>query len=294
MAQITFKQIEAFVQVADLASFRRAAERLNTTQPNISARISGLESQLNLKLFERGAGAVRLTPAGDTMLARAREVLGAMDGFLVAAGQDHLFDGILRLGVTEMIVHSWLGAFLTRLKERFPNIDVDLTVDVSVNLTELLENRSIDLALQTGPFSRRFSGQDPLGDFPLIWVAAPGLGLAGARIDLQELAATSVLTHARGTLPFEQLKAHFAAERATSVRLVPSNNFSACLQMTRDGLGVACVPRAMVEAEIAAGDLVAVDYPWTPDPLSFWARYDAETAPSFVQEAARLAKQVSG
>ena len=54
MAQITFKQIEAFVQVADLASFRRAAERLNTTQPNISARISGLESQLNLKLFERG------------------------------------------------------------------------------------------------------------------------------------------------------------------------------------------------------------------------------------------------
>lgn len=52
MAQINLKQIEAFVQVADLGSFRRAADRLNTTQPNISTRIQALETQLGLSLME--------------------------------------------------------------------------------------------------------------------------------------------------------------------------------------------------------------------------------------------------
>jgi len=53
---INFKQIEAFVWVADLGSFRHAAERLNTTQPNISTRISNLEEMIGAKVMERDAG----------------------------------------------------------------------------------------------------------------------------------------------------------------------------------------------------------------------------------------------
>ena len=79
MAQLPFnlKHIEAFLAVADLGSFRRAAERLNTTQPNISNRISQLEDRLGLRLMERDAGSVRLTPRGQALLAPARQVLGA-------------------------------------------------------------------------------------------------------------------------------------------------------------------------------------------------------------------------
>lgn len=72
MAAITLKQIEAFVAVADLGTFRRAAERLNTTQPNISNRIAGLEAQLRVSLMQRDAGSVRLTQKGQAILARAR------------------------------------------------------------------------------------------------------------------------------------------------------------------------------------------------------------------------------
>lgn len=56
MAQVSLKQLEAFVAVADLGTFRRAAERLNTTQPNISARIAQLEAQMKVSLMERDAG----------------------------------------------------------------------------------------------------------------------------------------------------------------------------------------------------------------------------------------------
>ena len=68
MAQINIKQLEAFVQVAEQKSFRLAASVLSTTQPNISARISALEQQLGIKLMERGAGQVLLTPIGECLL----------------------------------------------------------------------------------------------------------------------------------------------------------------------------------------------------------------------------------
>ena len=59
--KINLKQLEAFVWVADLGSFRKAADRLNTTQPNVSSRIALLEGAMKRKLMERDAGSVRLT-----------------------------------------------------------------------------------------------------------------------------------------------------------------------------------------------------------------------------------------
>ena len=93
MAQPTLKQLDAFIQVADLGSFRRAAERLNTTQPNISARIAGLEELLGQSLMDRDAGSVRLTTAGERLLPHARDVLRATDRLVAAAGDPALIDG---------------------------------------------------------------------------------------------------------------------------------------------------------------------------------------------------------
>jgi DNA-binding transcriptional LysR family regulator len=292
VAQITLKQLEAFVQVADLGGFRRAAERLNTTQPNISTRIAGLEAHLGLKLMDRDAGSVRLTPVGRTMLAKARQVLGAMDAFVASAGEDRLFEGVLRIGVTEMIVHSWLGAFLRALKARFPAVDVELTVDLSANLSPALFGRTLDLTLQSGPFGRQITGGAEIGAFPFVWVAAPGLAMDGPPLTLTDIARQPVLTHARGTLQFEQLRDHVASHPDVQVRLVPSTNVAACLQMTLDGLGVACLPEVMLRTPLSEGRLVALRYLWVPDPLRFRARYDAETAPSYVVKAAALAQEI--
>ncbi|WP_412553756.1 LysR family transcriptional regulator [Shimia sp. MIT1388] len=293
MAQISLKQLQAFVAVSDLQSFRRAADRLNTTQPNISTRIAGLETQIGHSLMTRDAGSVRLTPMGEKLLLEARNVLLSMDRFLLTAADDSLFDGTLRIGVTEMIVHTWLGEFFTALKERFPNIDMDLTVDLSVNLSRALMERRIDLALQSAPFERQISGNADLGPLPMLWVGSPKLGLSDKVLSLPELAQHPILTHARGTIPYNQMQDHFAAFSDVSVRHVSSSNLAACHQMTRDGLGVACLPEAMVRDDLANGTLDTLRYLWVPDALQFYARYDADTCLSFVGAAAELAQQVA-
>jgi len=290
--RLNLKQLEAFVWVADLQGFRRAAERLNTTQPNISARIAALEETLGTSLMTRDAGSVRLTSKGQELLAHARRVLDAADALMVAADQKALIDGTLRLGATEMIIHTWLRAYLRRLKDVYPRLTVELTVDFSVNLEKGLAERTLDLALQNEPFSRLATGQQEIGAYDLIWVAAPDLGLA-PRLTIETLAAQPILTHARDTRLYEEISAHFGLRRDLSPRLVPSTNLAACQTMAVDGMGIAALPAAMVARDLRAGALVALEYPWAPEPLHFFARYDAERAPRHVAKAASLAVEVA-
>ena len=292
--KFNLKQLEAFVWVADLGSFRKAASRLNTTQPNISSRISALETVLDVSLMERDAGSVRLTSKGHILLEHARKVLRASDNLIEAANQDALIDGVLKLGVTEMIVHTWLRDYLRVVKERFPNLSVELTVDISTHLETELFDRAIDLALQNGPFSRQTTGSKALGVYPLIWVASPEIGLhVRDKISIEELVQYPVLTHARGTQPYDEVSAHFASRRDLAIRLVPSSNLAACIQMTVDGFGTATVPAAMVVNELESGELVQINYPWTPQSLSFFSRYDADKSAHFVEKAAEIAGEVS-
>lgn len=290
--RLNLKQLEAFVWVADLQSFRRAAERLNTTQPNISARIAGLEQALGTSLMTRDAGSVRLTGKGQDLLAHARRVLDATDALIAAADQKALIEGTLRLGVTEMIVHTWLRDYLRHLKDVYPRLTVELTVDFSVNLEKGLAERSLDLALQNEPFSRLATGQLEIGAYDLIWVAAPDLGLAPQQT-IETLAAQPILTHARDTRLYEEIAAHFGLRRDLAPRLVPSTNLAACQTMAIDAMGIAALPAAMVAHDLRSGALMPLAYDWTPAPLHFFARYDEERAPRFVAEAAALAVQVA-
>jgi len=291
----SLKQLEAFIWVADLGSFNKAADRLNTTQPNISSRISTLETALNVTLMERDAGSVRVTSKGQELLKHAREVLQKSEALLVAADETLLYDGTLRLGVTEMIVHTWLRDFLKALKDNYPNITVELKVDLSVNLKKELFSRSIDLAFQNGPFQRQTTGVQDLGSYPWIWVASPSLGFdASDKISLKDLSQHSILTHARDTKAYSDIEEHFVAQRNIKPRLVPASNLASCLHMTVDGLGIATLPAGMVRKELQSGELVEINYNWSPEPLNFLARYDLQKSSHYVDVAAQLASRIAG
>ena len=291
---MNLKQIEAFVRVADLGSFRKAAAQLNTTQPNISARIAALEDALDVRLMHRDAGSVRLTVRGRDLLDHARMILRACDGMVDAAGATSQANGVLRLGVTEMVVQTWLRDFLRGLKDAFPNVLVELTVDLSVNLERDLADLTLDLALQNAPFRTVMSGDLGLGIYPLIWVAAPAL-VANLSMPLttDSMAGHPILTHARDTQHYVEVTRHFRATDGRMGRVVPSNSMSACIHMALDAMGVAIVPAAAVIAHLQNGTLVALPYDWHPTPLEFHARYDAERTPGFVAGAAQLAFDVA-
>lgn len=280
----TLKQLEALIWVADLGSFRKAATHLNTTQPNISSRIAGLEKTLGLPLMQRDTGSVRLTAKGAEITAQARVVLREADAVLHIAGRPDLHTDRIRLGVTELVAYTWLREFMRRVSDAFPNVYIELTVDLSRNLDKELASGTLDLAIQTAPFTVETTGQIDLGAYPFAWVAAPDV--AAKPVDLY---AQPILTHARGTVAYSELRDRLG-DRA---QIVPSNALMSSLHMVLDGMGIAVLPQIIAQEHIASGALIALPIDWLPSPLRFAARFQSHNASATVQAAARIASAVA-
>src|SRR3546814_10288650 len=152
---IDFKQIEAFVWVAELGGLRAAAEKLNTTQPAISQRIAAMEGQMNVRLFERGARGIKVTEKGQELLSHAQRILDMRAEMLRVAQIQNAIRGTLRLGVAETLVQTWLPRLIEQLHERYPALILEIHVDTSPFLRTQLASYQIDLAMQVG------TSQDP-------------------------------------------------------------------------------------------------------------------------------------
>ena len=293
-SQISIKQLEAFVCVVDIGTFRKAAAALGTTQPNISARISSLEKSLGVLLMHRDAGSVRLTEKGTVLLASARKILWASEEFLEVASRQDLIAERLRLGVTELIACSWLHEFLRRFREIYPTVVVELQVNLSVEIEKELLARHLDLALQTGPFQNETTASLPLAKYPYIWVASPDVARGvGRNVHIAALVGTSVLTHAKHSLASREFARLVDAKGLSSDRIVYSSSLSSCVQMAVDGMGFALLPELLVRETLDNGLLERVDCDWLPPSLEFFARYDSARAPRFIQAAAECAVETA-
>lgn len=290
-SQITFKQLEAFAFVVDTGTFRAAASALGTTQPNISARISALEAALNVSLLTRDAGSVRLTADGEKLLIKTRDVLWAGEALIEEAGRQELIEETLRLGVTELVACTWLQGFLRSMKEAYPNLRIQLEVDLSSAIDRRLMEGKLDLALQTGPFKSQTFASDALGQEDYCWVANSNLAQnVSPTPSLPELFALTILSHAKHTQACAALHRFAAQHGLAGERIVHSSALSACLPMVLEGLGVALLPKRLVNAEIASGNLQIINANWLPEPLSFYARYAQNRSARYVEKAAQIAK----
>ena len=148
---MTFDQIRTFLWVARLGGFRKAAERLCLSQPAVSTRIANLEDELRVPLFERGSGELVLTKQGTLLLSYAEQMLFVEEEIKQRVANPSEADGLFRVGASETIAQAWLPEFLKAFSETYQRVNVDLTVDISLNLRTSLLERKLDLAFLMGP-----------------------------------------------------------------------------------------------------------------------------------------------
>lgn len=125
--------LRAFIAVAELASFRAAAETIHLSQPALSRRIDKLEDALGVRLFDRDTRNVELTAVGRDFARKARSLLDDLDEILlgvrdVAANRS----GQVTLACIPSTVHYFLPAVLSEYHKRFPRIRVRI-IDESAN-----------------------------------------------------------------------------------------------------------------------------------------------------------------
>src|SRR5229473_2192727 len=177
---VDFKSIETFLWVVTLGSFRGAAHRLNTTQPAISQRIAQLERELGVKLLNRDHRVASPTSSGRQLMVYAEKLIGLRAEMMAEVGDRSAMRGVLRLGVAETIVHTWLPRLVKSVNEAYPNLSLEIEVDITPNLSARLLAQEIELAFVVGPLSAAGVCNRVLCDYPIGFLASPALGLGNA------------------------------------------------------------------------------------------------------------------
>jgi DNA-binding transcriptional LysR family regulator len=139
------------VAAADHGSFRQAAEALRLPQTKLSRFIRQLEERIEMIVFERSSGGVRVTQAGRDFLRMARSILEQMDSLMASANSAGRGEvGRLAIGFYTSLSAGNLRASLIDYTQRFPQIQVRMIESSRTRLTTALRNGAIDVAIVTG------------------------------------------------------------------------------------------------------------------------------------------------
>ncbi|MEW2544593.1 LysR substrate-binding domain-containing protein [Streptomyces sp. NPDC047002] len=250
-------QLRTFLTVAQTLSFTQAARRLGLRQSTVSQHVRRLEEATGRPLFTRDTHSVELTEDGEAMLGFAGTILAAHERAAAFFTGTRL-RGRLRVGVSEDFVLTRLPEVLQAFRADNPEVDLELTVELSGVLHERLARGRLDLVL-----AKRRGGEthgDLVWSSTLSWIGAPRLRLDPDRPVPLILFPPPGITRARALEALER------AGRPWQVACT-SSSLSGLIAAARAGLGVMAhtrglVPPGLVPVSARAGlpELGGVDF----------------------------------
>ncbi|MFC9732389.1 LysR family transcriptional regulator [Streptomyces roseolus] len=236
-------QLRTFLAVAQTLSFTGAARRLGVRQSTVSQHVRRLEEAVGRPLFTRDTHSVELTGDGEAMLGFARAILRAHERAAAFFAGTRL-RGRLRFGASEDFVATRLPEILESFRRAHPEVDLELTVELSGTLEARLAAGRLDLVL-----AKRGAGADGDGGVlvwsdVLVWIGAPGLRLDPERPVPLIVYPPPGITRARALAALE------AEGRAWRIACT-SSSLSANVAAARAGLGVMAHTRGLVPPGLA-------------------------------------------
>ncbi len=251
-SRISIPQLESFVAVAELSSYRRAAERLRTSQPTLTNQILVLEGMMGVRLFERSRAGTLLTAVGRDLLPGARRVLEEVQGLVdQVEATSRGPAGTYRLGVTPTLGPYFLPHVLPAIHRRYSALRLYVREGAPMALEAGLASGDFDLILTALPVEEPRLTVVPLFREPLKLVLPADHPLAKrSRIDRRDLVGESVLTieshhhfHRQIADLCDRLGAHVRRD-------YEGTSLDTLRQMVVMGMGVAFLPSLYIRSEI--------------------------------------------
>jgi LysR family hydrogen peroxide-inducible transcriptional activator len=254
---MTLTELRYIVAVARERHFGRAAEACFVSQPTLSVAIKKLEEELDVKLFERGATEVSVTPLGEAIVRQAQAVLEQAQAIkeIAKRGKDPL-DGPLKLGVIYTIGPYLLPELVKHAIERTPQMPLMLQENFTVKLLEMLRTGELDCAILAEPFPDTGLAVAPLYDEPFM-VAVPAQHPLARRdsISAEELKRETMLLLGTGHCFRDHVLevcpefARFSSDAEGIRKSFEGSSLETIKYMVASGMGVTVVPQLSVPAD---------------------------------------------
>jgi DNA-binding transcriptional LysR family regulator len=194
--------LKTFIEVARLASFSRAAEKVLRSQPAVSAQIRQLEQEYGQRLLDRSAKSVRLTPAGEVVFDYANQLLVLQAKSLQAvAEQDGVRSGTLSIGANEGTFLYVLPKVLAKYHKQFPKVKISVYRSFTHKVAEKVEEGTVDLGVLTMPVKSPSLEVLPVFRDRILLMVGPASPLFKKKsATLEELAAQPVILPKTGSI----------------------------------------------------------------------------------------------
>lgn len=237
-----------FQAVVREGGITRAAAKLHRVQSNVTTRIRQLEGDLGVPLFLREGKRLSLSPAGRVLDGYARRLLD-LAAEARAAVADSLPRGRLRLGSMESTAAARLAPVLAAFHERHGGVQLELRTGATAGLVAGVLDGTLDCALVAGPVVDPRLDNAPVFEEELVAIAAAGHPPVRRAADLR---TRVLLTFEPGCAYRQRLEAWLASESVVPERFVELASYHAMIGCAACGMGVALVPRSLLDSLPAA------------------------------------------
>lgn len=240
---VTLRQIQAFLAVAELGTFTKAAARLHMAQPALSQLVRELEQALGIRLFDRTTRRVELTEGGREFQGTSAKIVHDLD--LAIQNANDLAErrrGKITVAAPPLLAAAILPEAIAEMRERFPGVQVAVLDARTDTIVEAVRTNRVDCGL--GTFAAIEDGIEriPMARDQLMLFCSPGSRFADANVDWRELQSEPLITLTRDS--GIRLLVEVAYE-TVGIPLVPAyevSQITTALALVEARLGVAVLP----------------------------------------------------
>lgn len=258
---INFEYYKIFYIVAKYGNITKAAAALGSNQPNVTRIMKLLESQLNCKLFIRGARGVSLTEEGERLYSHvAVAYRNILDGQEEICGKDSQKSGTIEIGATETALHLFLLPVLHGFKKEYPAIRIKIHNRTTPETIRHLMSGELDFAVVTSPIEAPKSVSClKVLDFEEILVGGTAYEeLCRAPVALKELKEYPIVGLGRGTVTYDLYKNFFVEHKVDMELDIEVATSDLMLPLLKNNFGLGFVPEQMAKPLIRDGKLVQI------------------------------------
>ncbi|WNO05021.1 LysR substrate-binding domain-containing protein [Rhodoferax mekongensis] len=254
---MTLTELKYIVAVARERHFGKAADACFVSQPTLSVAVKKLEEELDVKLFERSANEVSVTPLGEEIVRQAQSVLEQAANIkdIAKRGKDPLA-GPLKLGVIYTIAPYLLPALVRQVITKSPQMPLVLQENFTVKLLEMLRTGEIDCAILAEPFPDTGLALAPLYDEPFYAAVPSSHALAQqASVTAEQLKNETMLLLGNGHCFRDHVLevcpefARFSSDAEGIRKSFEGSSLETIKHMVAAGMGITLVPRLSVPKE---------------------------------------------
>jgi DNA-binding transcriptional LysR family regulator len=243
-----------------------------------------------VKLFLRDSRGVSLTPEGLKVLDYAEQMMDTMQALKQSIETRSSKVGRIRIGVMDTVIHTWLSPLVARMMDSYPQVEIELVADTSLNLCDQLQKGFLDLVLQTDLLRQESIRSLELASHPMGWIVASHSIYNREYANLAELARERIITYSKNSLPHQEVLSLMQANGVTAPRLNCVNSVSAITRLLRDGFGIGALPPVLVSEELARGELTLLAIDQRPPNLQVVVSW--RVGVELVEEVVVLCQQV--